>query len=181
MTNLCIAPASRTFQQTLTPPALPWPVRLPDAASVVPLLSPSTIILSFLLTMFIASSPMSRMRGCANQLTQQSRLKRSFQSKMSEKRQMTVACLHQAPNGMTHWPLLKSKKINPSQISSQSTQSNMASTNTSRRKSLAPTEDDMDMTTPFLDARTLRATSQLQHPDLWPDDPNMQAKCKKPM
>ena len=38
---------------------------------------------------------------------------------------------------------------------------------------LAPTEDDVDLTTPFLDTHTSRATSCLQHPDSWSSVPNI--------
>ena len=47
------------------------------------------------------------------------------------------------------------------------------------RETLAPTEDDMAFTTPFLDTHTLRAISRLQHPELWPDNPDIQAKYEE--
>ena len=36
------------------------------------------------------------------------------------------------------------------------------------RQTLAPIEDDMAITTPFLDTHTLCAISKLQHPNFWP-------------
>ena len=43
------------------------------------------------------------------------------------------------------------------------------------RQTLAPIEDDMVITTPFLDTHTLRAISKLQHPTLWPHKSNSQS------
>ena len=35
------------------------------------------------------------------------------------------------------------------------------------KQTLAPTEDDMEITTPYLDTYTLRAISKIRHPDTW--------------
>ena len=56
-------------------------------------------------------------------------------------------------------------------------------TDEERRKpieqTLAPIEDDMVMTMPFLDTHTLRAMSKLQHPQLWPEHDNEQIEHKE--